>query len=56
MTQIFLIGLLGEYLNDVYYRKPPRFGLFVVEATNSVSFKNGQVFFHNGGVNFIESR
>jgi hypothetical protein len=36
-----VIRLLGEDSNDVHNRKPPRFGLFVVEAADSVSLKNG---------------
>jgi hypothetical protein len=48
-----VIRLLGEDSNDVHNRKPPRFGLFVVEAADSVSLKNGQVFFQNYGVNSL---
>ncbi len=41
------IRLLGEDSDNVHNRKPPRFGLFVVNAADFVSLKNGQVFFHS---------
>jgi hypothetical protein len=40
-----IIRLLGEDLDDVHDRKPPRFGLFIVEAADFVSLKNGQILF-----------
>ena len=51
-----VIGLLGEYLDDVHDGEEPSLGLFVVEAADSVSLKNGQVFFHNGGWIFFRVR
>ena len=47
-----IIRLLGKHLDDVHDGKEPHLGLLVVDAANFVSFKNGEVFFHNGAVNF----
>jgi hypothetical protein len=42
-----VIRLLREHLNDVYDRKPPGFGFFVIDATDFVAFEDGEVFIHD---------
>jgi len=42
-----VIGLLGEDLDDVHDREEPRLSFLVVDAADSVSLKNGQVFFQS---------
>ena len=46
------IRLRREDLDDVHDGEEPSLGLLVVGAADFVSFKNGEVFFHNGALNF----
>jgi hypothetical protein len=48
-----VIRLLGEDLDDVHDGEKQCLGLFVIVAANFTPLKNGQVFFHSAGLNFL---